>query len=317
MTERSTVLLIAPQIAGLAGAFATHYDVAKLWDYPDAAALGASPGAKARVGVTIGGWGGVPAHMLDALPDLGLIACFGAGYDKVDLAACRARGIAVTNCPAVNHGDVADVALWLMLDCVRQLSRAQTYLRDGSWERTGRLPGVAPRVGARKVGIYGLGAIGRAIAKRAEAFGCVVRWSGPRPKPDAPWPYEESLLALARASDVLILACPGGEDTRHVVNAAVLEAMGPDAFLINIARGSVVDEDALIAALNAGTIAGAGLDVFATEPTSSARWADVANVVLTPHLAGATRESIDEQIALVTENIRRFLAGEDLIGRIV
>jgi lactate dehydrogenase-like 2-hydroxyacid dehydrogenase len=315
--NRTPVLLIAPQLAGLESALGAGHEVIRLWEFAQASELAGSPAAQARAAITIGGWGGAPEHLLAGLPALGLIACFGAGYDKVDLEACRTRGIAVTNCPAVNCGDVADVALWLMLDCVRGLSRAQTYLRDGSWQATGRLPGVPQRVATRAVGIFGLGAIGQAIATRAAAFGCTVRWSGPRPKPDAAWPYIDNLHALARASDVLFLTCPGGEETRGVVDADVLAALGPQGVVINVARGSVVDEDALIAALRTGAIAGAGLDVFATEPTPPDRWRDVPNIVLTPHLAGATRQSVAEQVALVVENIRRFHAGETLLGRVV
>ncbi|NDC57861.1 MAG: hypothetical protein EBZ50_03330 [Alphaproteobacteria bacterium] len=168
------------------------------------------------------------------------------------------------------------------------------------------------RLRGRKLGIVGLGAIGAAFATRAAALGLDVRWTGPRPKPDAPYPFEPDLAALAAWADVLAVCAPGGAATDKLIDAGVIAALGPDGMLINVARGSLVDEDALIDALKAGRLGSAGLDVFATEPTPPARWADVPNVTLTPHLGGATREAIMESAQLVLENLRRFFAGDPL-----
>jgi lactate dehydrogenase-like 2-hydroxyacid dehydrogenase len=311
------ILILSPRLAGLERRFSRDFEVVRLWENTDPASLAASGALRARAGVAAGGWGIVDDAVLERLPNLGLITCFGAGYDNIDLPACKARGVAVTHCPAVNDRDVADLAIWLILDCVRKLSSAQDHLRSGVWEREGRTPALPGRLGGRTVGIYGLGSIGRAIARRAEAFDCPVLWSGPRPKSDATWPYLPNLASLAEASDILVLACPGGEATRGIVDAEILARLGSDGVLINIARGSVVDEDALIESLRSGTIAAAGLDVFAAEPTPAERWKDVPNVSLTPHIGGGVREAVLEQADMVLDNLRRFHAGEALAHRLV
>jgi lactate dehydrogenase-like 2-hydroxyacid dehydrogenase len=295
-------LLAHPGLGAFEGLFGQHHQIVRLADDP---AL-----MDVRAAVVIGSIG-LPREVLERAPNLQLVACFGAGTDGVDRSLCAARGIAVTNCPAINHEDVADVAIGLLISVARNVAACDRMVRAGGWSGPVTFP-PARRLRGRKLGIIGLGAIGRAVADRAAALGLETRWTGPRPKPDAPWPYEPDRLSLSRWADVLAICAPGGPETDKIVDAAMIEALGRDGLLINVARGSLVDEDALIAALKDGRLGGAGLDVFETELTPPARWADVPNVTLTPHLGGATREAIMESAQLVLENLRRFFAGEPL-----
>lgn len=307
-------ILAYPALGGFEAMFGASYDVVRL--PPEAAERAAvlrarGPDVQAAVGI---GSIGLPADVLAALPNLKLMACFGVGYDAIDLAAMAARGVAVTNCPNINHEDVADVALGLIISCVRSIAAGDALVRAGGWNSPLAFP-PPRRLAARKLGIVGMGAIGEALARRAAACGMPVAWTGPRPK-DTPWRYVPDLLTLAAESDVLALTLRPDPGTEKMVDARVLDALGPDGLVINVARGSVIDEDALIAALKAGRLGGAGLDVFAEEPTPAARWASVPNVTLTPHLGGGTRDAILESAQLVLENLRRHFAGEPLATRV-
>ena len=262
-----------------------------------------------RAAATVGSVG-VTREMLEAYPRLGLIACFGVGVDGVDLAACRERGIAVTHGRDINHEDVADVAMGLVIAVMRRFTEAERVLREGRWRPPIAIP-PQRRLRGSKLGIVGMGAIGRAIAVRAQAFGFDIRWNGPRAKPDVGFAYESDLTALAQWADVLAVAARG--DQSGLISARVIDALGPEGVLVNISRGGVVDEDALIAALKAGKLGGAGLDVFAEEPTPASRWADVPNTTLLPHIGGGTRASLVESTQNVLENLRRFYAGEALL----
>ncbi|MGE0830884.1 MAG: 2-hydroxyacid dehydrogenase [Hyphomonadaceae bacterium] len=257
---------------------------------------------------------GLDSDILAAAGKLKLIALLGAGYEGFDLDALKARGIALTNCPAINHEDVADAAIGLLLSCARDVARGDRNVRAGRWREGLQIP---RRLRGRTLGIVGFGAIGRAIAERGAAFGMDVRWTGPRAKPDAPFPYEPDLIALAAWSDFLAIACRADPGTEGMIDARVLAALGPEGVLISMARGSIVDEDALVAALESGAVGGAGLDVYAEEPTDPSRWAAFENVTLMPHMAGSTRESFREVAQIIIDNLRRHFAGEELIGRIV
>lgn len=264
-----------------------------------------------RAAVTVGGLG-VSNAMIDALPNLGAIVCFGVGVDGLDLEHCKARNIAVTHGRNINHEDVADVALGLIIARLRTFTEGERVLREGQWS----LPLAVPpqkRLRGKKLGIVGMGAIGQAIAARAQAFGFEICWHGPRRKPEINFAYEADLHELARWADVLAIAARGDKSTEKIIDARVIEALGPDGVLINVSRGSVVDEDALIAALKAGRLGGAGLDVFELEPTPPERWKDAPNTTLTPHLGGGTREALYEGSQNVLENLRRFYAGEALL----
>lgn len=246
-------------------------------------------------------------EFLSSLPKLGLIACVSVGYDGVDVPWCRARGIEVSHAQGLNADDVADHAMGLVLASWRNIVLGDAVLRAGGWRDDPRLR-PRPSLGGRKLGVVGLGAIGHAVARRAEAFRMQVAWWGPNDKP-APWPRAETLLALARDSDVLVVACRADASNRGLISRDVIEAVGPKGLIVNVARGSVVDEDALIAALKDGRLGRAALDVFAEEPTPASRWAEVPNAVLTPHVAGGTTESIPRMVAQAIENVRLFLDG--------
>ena len=264
-----------------------------------------------KAAVTIGHIGLTNA-MIDALPELRCIVCFGVGVDGRDLAYCKQRGVEITHGRHINHEDVADVAIGLMIARLRLFTEGEKTLREGAWTPPLAVP-PQKRLRGRKLGVVGMGAIGQAIADRAKAFGLEIKWYGPRAKPDVSYAYEPDLLKLAEWCDVLAIAARGDKSTEGLVNADVIKAVGPDGIIINISRGSVIDEDALIDALKSGALGGAGLDVFMEEPTPTSRWADVPNTTLTPHLGGGTREALWEGSQNVLENLRRFNAGEALL----
>jgi hydroxypyruvate reductase len=250
---------------------------------------------------------------MDMLPQLGAIVCYGTGYDGVDLNAAAARNVAVGHSPGANASSVADIALTLMLASVRRLLVADGYVRDGSWAASKPSPMMRPQNGmrGRKAGVYGMGAIGGKIAARAAAFESEVGYFS-RSKRDVPHRYFESLEALADWCSVLIVAVRAGPETHHVVNADILKRLGEDGHVINIARGSVIDQPALIAALTEKTIAGAGLDVFAREPHAPDKLTALPNVVLAPHIGGHTLESHVAMQDCVMANLDAFFAGKPL-----
>lgn len=252
-----------------------------------------------------------PAQM-DALPALQLIARYGVGYDAVDLPAAAARGVAVTNTPDVLTDDVADLAVAMWLGILREVERGIAHVRSGDWATGG--PPLARKASGRKIGILGLGRIGRATADRLAAFRCEVHYYSRKPK-DVPsgWHYHATPLALAEAVDDLFITTVGGAGTENLVTAAILSALGAEGHLINMARGSVVDEDALIAALEAGTIRGAALDVFRNEPTPDPRLTRLPQVLPLPHIGTATVETRAAMGALQRDNIRALLEGKPLL----
>ena len=254
---------------------------------------------------------GLPDDMLARLTNLSFVQCLSAGYDGVDAPALRARGVRVANCADVNSEDVADLALGLLLSATRRIAEGDRLVRAGQWQGPLAFPPVR-RVKGQRLGIVGFGAIGRAIAERAAAFGLEIRWTGPRPKPDARFPYEPDLRALAAWADILAVATKSDVSTEKLINAGVLEALGPDGVLINVSRGAVVDEDALILALRSNKIRAAGLDVMSVEPTPPERWADLPNVTLTPHIGGGVREALIAVNQITQDNLRRHFAGEPL-----
>ena len=284
------------------------YTVHRLWQAPDRGAFVRDVAPRIEVLVTTGGAGAARA-LIEQLPRLRLIACFGVGVDAIDLAAARERGVAVTNTPDVLTDDVADLAIGLMLAALRGIATADRYVRAGLWLRA-NMP-LQTRMSGKRLGIVGMGRIGQAIARRASAFGMSISWNGPRPK-DLPWRYEPDLLALARSVDVLVAACPGGAATRGLISRAVLEALGPGVF-VNIARGSVVDEAALVDLLVTQRLGGAALDVFADEPRVPEALFALDHVVLQPHQASATRETRGAMGQLVLDNIAAHVAGRPLL----
>jgi lactate dehydrogenase-like 2-hydroxyacid dehydrogenase len=264
-----------------------------------------------RAAVTIGHVG-ISNAMIDALPELGCIVCFGVGVDGIDRAYAEKRGVAISHGRDINHEDVADVAIGLIIARLRLFTEGEKVLRGGMWTPPLAVP-PQKRLRGRKLGIVGMGAIGAAIAVRAQAFGMEIKWYGPRAKPDAPHAYEPDLLKLADWCEVLAVSARGDKTTEKIISADVIKAVGGDGIIVNISRGAVIDEDAMIAALKSGQLGGAGLDVFVEEPTPVSRWTDVPNTTLTPHLGGATREALWEGSQNVLENLRRFYAGEALL----
>jgi hydroxypyruvate reductase len=275
----------------------------------DKAALLAKVGAKIR-GIVMSGGSVSPVALLEQLPKLEIISVFGVGYDGVPVDWCRAQGIRVTNTPDVLTEDVADTASALVLMTSRRLIAASRFLHAGAWTK-GAFP-LAHTLHGKRAGIVGLGRIGKAIAQRLEAHGMCIAYHG-RTRHDVPWEFFDTLDALAQAADFLILACPGGAATKHLINAAVLTALGAKGTLINIARGSVVDEAALIAALQNGTIRGAGLDVFENEPQVPEALLQCENAVLLPHLSSGTHETRAEMARLLVENLAAHFSGATLL----
>src|SRR5579859_105438 len=248
---------------------------------------------------------------LKTLPALGLIACVSVGYDGIDVAWCRANGIEVTHARGLNAEDVADHAIGLMLAAWRNIPTLDRTVRDGRWVQEERI-GSQPSLGGRTLGVVGLGHIGAAVARRAEAFRLNVQWWSPRAKSESPWPRAESLLALAEASDILVVCARAEAANRGMISAQVIEAVGPKGLIVNVGRGSLVDEPALHAALKSGKLWRAALDVFQTEPTPADLWADIPGAVLTPHTAGSSNEAVPLMVAQAIDNVQRFLKGADL-----
>ncbi len=249
-------------------------------------------------------------RLVEALPDLKLIACFSTGYAGINLGHLRSRKVALTTAAGVNAHDVADHAIALLLAWWHRIPAGDRNVRDGSWR--GRLT-PRPSLRGKRVGIVGLGRIGLQIARRAEALELSVNWWGPREKPGTNYARAESLIALARGSDILVVATRATSASAGMIDGEVLSALGPGGLLVNVSRGFVVDETALVRALEVGTIAGAALDVFAQEPTPAQVWNRLENVVLSPHIAGYTQEAGVAMFEQLRENIRRHFAGQPLL----
>ena len=302
--SRPAVLICQPHLHPLAAFLEGTYDVYRLWEGPPTEA------ASAIGALVVAGEYPLDKPLIEGLSNLGLVACFTSGYDGIDIAWCRGRGLAISHAPAVNHEDVADHALGLILAARREILRGDQTLRSGGWTPDSRI--LTPSMKGQRVGVIGMGRIGQAIADRCAALRMQTAWWGPRDKPDLAVPRSESLLALARVSDILVVACKADDSNRGLVSAEVIEALGPQGLLVNVARGQVVDEDALIDALRAGRLGQAALDVYEAEPTDPARWADVPNTVLTPHTGGATREAVQGMLMLLMQNLAAHFSGQPL-----
>jgi lactate dehydrogenase-like 2-hydroxyacid dehydrogenase len=301
MSDKPAVLIMQRHLAPLSAFLESAYTVYRFWEGPP---IEAGHAVRALV---VAGEFPLDKHLIERLPDLGLIACFTVGYDGIDVAWARGRGIEVTHAPGANAEDVADHALGLMLGARRQIVAGDRALRAGAWTPDSKI--ITPSMKGQRVGIVGLGGIGAALAERCEALKMAVRWWGPNPKPDAPWPRVETLQELALGSDVLAVCARADDANRGLISKTVIEALGPGGLLVNVSRGQVVDEDALIAALKDGRLGAAALDVFEQEPTPVERWADVPNTVLTPHTGGATTESVQRMLALLMENLGAYFSG--------
>jgi lactate dehydrogenase-like 2-hydroxyacid dehydrogenase len=311
---KADVLITGPLLPSLMEALERQFNVHKVWQVPDRDAFFKEKGPQIR-GVATSAVIGADAKLIDALPRLEIISGFGVGYDKVDLEAARRRGVIVTNTPGVLTDCVADTAMSLLLAVARRICEADRFLRAGKWLQ-GRFP-LAVKVGGKNCGIAGLGNIGSAIAVRAKAFGMNIGYYDPCPKPDLGYRRYDSLEAMARDAHFLIVSAVGGAETRHLINAPILTALGKKGYLINVARGSLVDQQALVKSLVSGEIAGAGLDVFADEPNVPPELIKLDNVVLTPHVASGTYETRDAMANLVFANLEAHFSGKPVLTRVV
>jgi len=266
-------------------------------------------------GAVTNGHSGPPPEMIDRMPKLEIIASASVGYDGIPVEYARSKGIPVTNTPDVLNDDVADLAIGLMIMTARRLVASDRYVRAGRWDKEGDYP-LAQKASGKRVGILGMGRIGKEIGKRAEAMNNTVSYHSRNPVKDVSWKYYPDLVELAKDSDFLIVIIPSTPQTQKIVSKAVIEALGPTGILVNVARGAVVDEDALLDALKAGKVGGAGLDVFVNEPTVPADFFAMGNVVVQPHVGSATHETRRAMSQLVLDNLDAHFAGKPLLTEI-
>ena len=309
MTERPKILVIAPMMADRLHRIGELFDVHFAASTLETTSLLEAVGDRVR-GVVTNGAVGLSADQFAALPMLEIVACFGVGYENVDRASAEKRNIVVTNGRGTNTTTVADHAMALLLDAVRGISAADAALREGGWAAA---RAVRPQLTGKRMGVLGLGGIGEAIAKRASAFDVEIGYHNRSQRDGSQYTYFRTATALAQWADVLMVCLPGGPATLHLVNLPMLEALGPTGVLVNVGRGSVVDTEALITALERKSIAAAALDVFETEPDLPPALLTNRNTVLTPHMAGLSPEAMDGSEHLVVENLRAFFAGEPLL----
>ncbi len=307
---KRTVLALQPLLAHEMDVLEQEFNVLRLWESQEPENV-IRDHSHEIVGIlsTYNG-SGVSKRLMEALPNLEIIAQFGVGYDNIDLVAAQKRDIVVTNTPDVLTDDTADVALFLMLNVARRAVEADMFVRVGRWH-SGAMP-LSTSISGKTVGIVGLGNIGQAIAQRAAAFNTKVIYHS-RTQKDVAYTYYKDLKEMAAAADFLILACAGGDETKHLINYEILDALGAEGFLINIARGSVVKEDDLLIALRNKSIAGAGLDVYADEPNVPEEMIKMDNVVLSPHVGSATVETRSKMGQLVIDNLAAHFDGQPLL----
>ena len=291
------------------------YTLHRYWDAADPGALIDKVAPSIR-GVVTNGIAGISGEMIERLPALEIVAVLGVGVDSVDLETAKAKGVRVTNTPDVLTTGVAELAMAILLDVARKITWNDRYLREGRWPKEGDPP-LSRSLSGRTLGILGMGRIGQAIAERAQVFGMDIIYGGRSAKPDLPYDFHADPVALAKAADVLMVSCAGGPATAGLVGAEVIDAVGPDGWLINVSRGSVVDQPALIDALQAGRLGAAGLDVFANEPEVPAALIAMDNVVLQPHQGSACIETRDAMGNLVLDNLAAHFAGKPLPTAVV
>lgn len=304
------ILVLAPIPPTTLDRLRDRFDLIEAWQDPLAFLTHAGEAGTIEIVFTIGNRP-LSREMIDRLPSLRYVCHYGVGHDRIDLAALRERDILITNTTGGNSSCVADLAMAMLTACVRRLFAGDRFVRDGRWEKSGTPYGLTAHLGGRKVGLYGLGDIGTKIALRASAFEMVVGYHTRQPRSDVPARYFSSLLALAEWADDLIVAVKATHETAKSVDAAVLRALGPKGYLVNVARGSVVGEDALVAAIRSGMIAGAALDTFENEPAIRSEFASLENVILSPHAGGGTFRAMQDTDEVFLANLGRYLAGQE------
>jgi lactate dehydrogenase-like 2-hydroxyacid dehydrogenase len=298
------ILQVGPLAPQFNATLQEQFGAEPLWQHEPALAWARDHGAEARVLVTSARFG-CSADLIAALPRLEAIVSFGVGYDSIDLGAARARGIQVSNTPDVLNDCVADLAFGLLIDAARGIAHADRFVRGQQWLR-GAFP-LTMRVSGKRLGILGLGRIGEKVAQRAAGFGMEIAYHNRHARTDVPWRHEPDLAALAAWSDFLVVSCVGGPSTAGLVSREVIDALGPKGILVNVSRGSVIDEPAMVQALVDGRLGGAGLDVYHEEPDVPPALLALDNVVLAPHMASATHETRAAMGALLLDNLQAFL----------
>ena len=311
---KEDIVLTIPIYASAVEQLDQLFTVHRLWQAKHRSAFFAEIKDRVRAIATGGGYR-IDGELMDELPKCEIISTMSIGVDHIDLAAAKQRKIKITNTPDVLTDDVADIGMALVLAVARRIVTGDRHVRDGLWLK-GMLP-LAQKVGGATMGILGLGRIGLAVAKRAEAFGMKIVYHGPRAKAGVPYRYYPNLVEMARDIDYLMVTCPGGADTRNLVNADVLAALGPKGSVINIARGSVVDEPAMVKMLQDGTLGSAGLDVFVEEPRVPEALLALDNIVLQPHVGSATHATRGAMGQLVVDNLKAHFAGRPLLTPVV
>ncbi len=304
------LVLVGPMMPHVMEALDEDFVVHRLWEAPDRDALLAQAAPRARA-IGTSGHLGASAALMDALPKLEIIGCYGVGTDSIDLGHAAARNVVVTNTPDVLNDDVANMAIALLLATSRRICAGDRYVRAGKWLDSNMA--LTRSIRDRKMGILGLGRIGKSIAEKATVFGMEISYHGRSKQDGVPYRFFDNLVEMARDSDYLVAICPGGEATNKIVNRDVLEALGPEGTLINVARGSVVDEPALVSALQEGRLGAAGLDVFLEEPKVPEALLAMDQVVLQPHAASATVETRHAMGDLVIKNLRAHFGGQAVL----
>ncbi|XP_031277754.1 glyoxylate/hydroxypyruvate reductase A HPR2 [Pistacia vera] len=312
--ESIGVLIVCPMNTYLEQELEKRFNLFKFWNFPDKTQFLNTHKNSIRA-VVGNATAGADAELIEALPKLEIVASFSVGLDKVDLGKCKEKGIRVTNTPDVLTEDVADLAIGLSLAVLRRLCESDRYVRSGKWKKGDYK--LTTKFTGKTVGIIGLGRIGMAIAKRAEAFSCPISYYSRTEKADLKYKYYPSVVELASNCHILIVACPLTEETRHIINREVIDALGPKGVLINIGRGPHVDEPELVSALVEGRLGGAGLDVFEHEPYVPEELFGLENVVLTPHVGSGTVETRKEMADLVLGNLEAHFLNKPLITPVV
>lgn len=308
------VLLVGHVMPYLEHELDKRYKLFRAWDYPNAAQLPSQHATSVRA-VVGNSSAGADAALIEALPKLEIVSSFSVGVDKVDLEKCREKGIRVTYTPDVLTDEVADLAIGLMLSLLRRICESDRFVRSGKWKHGAYK--LTTKFSGKTVGIIGLGRIGQAIAKRAEAFNCPISYYSRTEKRDSKYKYYPSVVELASNCDVLVVACSLTEETHHIVNREVMNALGPKGYLVNIGRGKHVDEAELVSALLEGRLGGAGLDVFENEPVVPQELFQLENVVLLPHVGSATVETRTAMADLVLGNLEAHFLGKPLLTPLV
>ncbi|WP_027684183.1 2-hydroxyacid dehydrogenase [Rhizobium leguminosarum] len=304
MKNSKSVMIVHEHIGFIGERLSNRFHVLKAWEPTTA------DQRKQVEAMVVAGDVKLDKEFVESFPNLGLIACFTAGYDGIDVEWASSRGIRVTHAESVNHEDVADHVIGFILAWARGLPDGDKAVRTGTWTANRKI--LTRSVGGLAVGIVGMGAIGQAIASRCSPFGMRVAWWGPREKPELRHRRASSLLALAQECDTVVVAASANPLNRHLIGAEVLNAIGQNGLFVNVARGSLVNEDQLVDSLRTGRLGAAALDVFATEPTDPAKWRNIPNVLLTPHTAGATHAVLPKLAAQLMANLEAFFDGREL-----